>query len=75
MSTVFNLQVLSSDCFISGTVRMPDLTEVGPRSLLLYYERGPVNTAAVMFMLPPLSDHILQFLHWFGLFFLDKTSY
>ncbi len=72
MFTVLNLQVLSSDCFISSTVRMPDIKEVGPRSLLLYWWRGPVNTAAVMFMLP---DHILQFLHWFGLFFSDKTSY
>ncbi len=75
MSTVFNLQVLSSDCFISGTVRMPAIKEVGmhgARSLLLYCWQGPVNTAAVMFMLP---DHMLQFLHWFGLFFYDKTSY
>ncbi len=30
MSTVFNLHVLSSDCFISGTVRMPAIMEVGP---------------------------------------------
>ncbi len=52
MSTLFNLQVLSSDCFISGTVRMPAITEVGPRSLLIYCLRGPVNTGAVMFILP-----------------------
>ncbi len=72
MSTVFNLKVLTNDRFNSGTVRMPAITEVGPRSLLLHCWRGPVNTVAVMFMLP---DDILQFLHWFGLFFSDKTSY
>ncbi len=72
MSTLFNLHVLSRNCFISGTVHMPAITEVGPRSLLLYCWRGPVNTPAVILLLP---DHILQFLNCFRLFFLDKTLY
>ncbi len=52
MSTVFNLKVLTNDRFISGTVRMLAITEVGPRSLLLHCWRGPVNTVAVVFMYP-----------------------
>ncbi len=39
MFTVFNLHVLTSDHFISGTVRIPAITAVGPRLLLLHFCR------------------------------------